>query len=647
LSDSTPDPRRKPYRELTLSSLLLGIGTGILLNMGICFAGLQIGFTIVGSTVAAVIGFGLLRGLLRRGSILEVNIFQTVASSVNTVNAGVIFTVPVLFLLGKEEQIDFASLALATIGGSILGVVLIIPLRKQIIDFERLRFPEGVAVAAILKSPGAGVEKARLLLAGIGIAALISGLTMIPLKEVRPASESQVAAAEPPNHEPLLSERIELGKALGLPAGLRLVFAVSLLSLGAGYLAGRHGLAILYGTLLNFWLLIPLALYLGWVPEGFSGFTPFDRASEDFHDYGKAEEFNGAFATFTSRPLGIGMILGGAIAGIAIALPALRAAISSLRSAGPGGRREEVSIGVLKGGMLLGFVLLLAAAKLSGGEHVAWGTALLASLAGGAWLWLAGLVVAQTTGRTDWSPLSGLALIAIALLMAIFGLEERSIVPAVTLGAAICVATSMCADMMTDLKAGYLVGARPARQQIAQIATCWIGPSIALATVVILWKAYAFGPEQARILHERAAAEGPEAAAAYERGGGTEAKLPRGIPVLGAPQAGALQGAIRIVLEQDIPVAKYLSGAALGLLVSLLVSPGLGVMVGLSLYLPFEYMIVFGLGGVVSILVSRWKGPRFAEEKGVPLAAGLIVGDALVGVGFAIYKVASSIGGAG
>ena len=153
----------RSYRELTPAALIGGVLVGALLNMGIVYAGLQIGFTIVGSTVAAVVGFGILRGILGKGSILEVNIFQTVASSVNTVNAGIIFTVPVLFLLGFEQDIHYGALLLAGIGGSLLGVVMIIPLRKQIIEFERLRFPEGVAVATILRSPGAGMEKARLL----------------------------------------------------------------------------------------------------------------------------------------------------------------------------------------------------------------------------------------------------------------------------------------------------------------------------------------------------------------------------------------------------------------------------------------------------------------------------------------------------
>ena len=77
--------------------------------------------------------------------------------------------------------------------------------------------------------------------------------------------------------------------------------------------------------------------------------------------------------------------------------------------------------------------------------------------------------------------------------------------------------------------------------------------------------------------------------------------------------------------------------------VSVLVSPGLGVMVGLSMYLPFSYMILFGLGGVTNILVRRFKGARFAEDKGVPLAAGFIVGDALIGVANAVIKVVHSL----
>ncbi len=655
-----PGLAEKPkYRELTPASLVGGILVGLILNMAICLAGLQIGFTIVGSTVAAVLGFGLLRGVLRQGSILEVNIFQTIASSVNTVNAGVIFTVPALFLMGRQEDINYWALALAVTAGSVLGVVMIIPLRKQIIELERLRFPSAVAVAAILKSPGAGVEKARLLVLSIVVSAIVTAFTKLTG-----------------------TDSVPLGEFLGLPASFHFVFVIPLMSLGAGYLAGRPGLAILYGTLLNFWILIPACILLGWVPTQFAG-TGLMEFSYDSGGDSSIGKFFGEFGKFTSRHLGIGMILGGAIAGIAIALPALKAAIASLRSSPDEGPREEVSLKTLNTGMAIGFLLLLVATKLSGGDHVSWPQAVLAAGVGGVWLWLSGLVVAQTTGRTDWSPLSGLALLATVIMMAILGTDANGLIPAVTVGAAICVATSMCADMMADLKTGYLIGSRPARQQVAQIATCWIGPGVSIFTVLLLWNAYAFGPNQAEELYKIKAAQGPEALAAYKEAGGAPDKLARGYPKLKAAQAVTLSQSIKLIQEatakddttndstegvtvakeielektdenmknggtrhskDPIPVKKYLAGALIGLLVSLLVSPGLGVMIGLSLYLPFEYMIVFGIGGLLSIFISRKYGTRLAEDKGIPIAAGLIVGDAIVGIIDAIIKVASSLG---
>ena len=178
-----------------------------------------------------------------------------------------------------------------------------------------------------------------------------------------------------------------------------------------------------------------------------------------------------------------------------------------------------------------------------------------------------------------------------------------------------------------------------------------------------------FGPAQAEVLYQRRlaetgieqqyldakAADQAASAAASAATAATDAFVaghsethglptvrPKGTPELGAPQAGALESAIKIVQGGDVPLGKYLAGALLGLVVSLLVSPGMGVMVGLSMYLPFEYMIVFGIGGILNILVSRWRGARFAEDKGVPIAAGLIVGDALVGVVHAVVKVSYS-----
>ena len=143
--------RTGPYPELTLTAVIVGYILGALITVSIGYASLILGFSIEGSELAAILGFGILRGILKRSSIVENNINQTIASAVNSASAGMMFTVPALFILG---QTDFNPLLMifSCIAGGILGVAFIIPLRKQMIDYERLTFPGGVAVAAILKS---------------------------------------------------------------------------------------------------------------------------------------------------------------------------------------------------------------------------------------------------------------------------------------------------------------------------------------------------------------------------------------------------------------------------------------------------------------------------------------------------------------
>ena len=146
------------YRELTLAAVLFGIVQGIILNIAFAYIALKLGFSLGGSAIAAILGYVFLRGILRRGTIVENNINQTIASSINSAGIGVVFVLPALFLLQSNGQINwtfsFWPLLIAGIGGAILGVVVIIPLRKQLIEIERLRFPTGVAVATIISSGG-------------------------------------------------------------------------------------------------------------------------------------------------------------------------------------------------------------------------------------------------------------------------------------------------------------------------------------------------------------------------------------------------------------------------------------------------------------------------------------------------------------
>ncbi|MFV2066748.1 MAG: OPT/YSL family transporter, partial [Pirellulales bacterium] len=311
------------YREITLSAVVFGVLVGAVMNAAITYAGLKIGFTLGGSAIAAVLGFGVLRGLLRRGTILETNIGQTVASAVNTSNSGVIFTVPVLFLTGHDMvagSADFWLITLACSAGAVLGAALIIPLRKQMIDIERLRFPTGTAVASILKSPGAGPAKAIVLLAGIAVGMAIFFPTQLGLLKIgalggHGLSHLPVVGIEADlAHGFVDDETVDVGKLVGLPSEMQLVFAIAPFALGAGYLTGRAGLYVLAGGLLAFFVITPLAFRMEWMPATVTA----DAAAQ----YGY-----GAY----NRPLGIGLLLGGGLMGILAALPAI---VQACRSVG-------------------------------------------------------------------------------------------------------------------------------------------------------------------------------------------------------------------------------------------------------------------------------------------------------------------------
>ena len=276
--------RRGPYPEFTLTALLVGYGLGILIALSIGYAALILGFSIEGSELAAILGFGILRGLMGRSSIIENNINQTIASAVNGASSGMMFSIPALFILNRT---DFNPIVLvfACIAGGVLGIAFIIPLRKQMIDFERLTYPGGVAVATILKSPGAGLKKAYYLLAGLAISAIVHYL-------------SQYYGYED----------FHLGDLIGMPDYMNGVWYISLLTLGAAYIAGKGGFFFIVGGFTCYWVLGPIMSAMGLLP------TPemLEVAGQTMPAYLRLQLF---------RPVGIGMLIGGAIMGLVLALP--------------------------------------------------------------------------------------------------------------------------------------------------------------------------------------------------------------------------------------------------------------------------------------------------------------------------------------
>ena len=839
-TNPAPGPKPKKYREVTLASIVFGVVVGAVMNAAITYAGLKIGFTIVGSAIAAVLGFGVLRGLLRKGTILETNIGQTIASAVNTPNSGVIFTVPVLLLLGYSltpADTDFWLITAACIAGAILGGAFIVPLRKQMLDIERLRFPSAVAVATILKSPGAGPKKAVVLVAGILLSALIAvpaqlpqlpspapveeldrlveegridRETMLRTLEIERWIEAGEAPAEIVEHgrlafelveakqantpevratlteaerdertlavrtleaavdhaaeagrlaiavamtdltdrsrigpyplelakrasqasdgelewealrdvkagwapltpfgyadlqirmpvevdedagtadfefnglgqdDPILTERvdrdrdgrpdllvtdsnIDVGRWLGLPDEAQFVFAIAPFALGAGYLTGKAGLLVLAGGILAYLVINPVLFAFGLMPETV-------RAHE-------AADFG---YSLINRPLGIGLLLGGALMGVVASLPAIKEAFKSIAGAGIAasgkGGRDELGLRVLVVAALAAVVLLFVAADLTGArsintvcpvtdervesfEHTAefngyviafadaevlaafegasderkldvartlnahksgWLSGLdphlraaLISIIGALWIWFAGIIIAQCTGMTDWSPISGMALLTVVLVMLLGG--PGGVVGAVLIGAALCVAITCAADMMADLKTGYLVGAVPKRQQTVELISTGIGPIITMGVILLI-------------------VAGNQQKFGLPIGPGTETV---------APQAQALEAVITGVQGGEMPYALYGLGAMLGGLLGLGAFSGLGVLVGLSMYLPMQYISTYGIGCLINIVVTKIMGRSWAEDWGVPLAAGFIVGEALLSLGVNITVLLS------
>lgn len=807
------------YREITFSAVLLGICLGVVMNAAITYSGLKIGFTIGGSAIAAVLGFAVLKGVLRKGSIVETNIVQTIASAVGNSNAGVIFTLPALLMMGVKFNVWL--MICACMAGGVLGVAFIVPARKQMIDLERLRFPSATAVAAILRAPGAGPAKALVLLMGVIISALVYLPTQLPLVQSRleasqlggdrvveadqetqarwrgedplfaashvftlpqeefdslaefPAPEPEAEDAtesdpvgddagtnegaeaadepavedpdgdglpetyftryasdevrrtqmlaewhesktvpeewvnrgrdqikriettkagkaraaelgvewiaaddsielgeedklavlaariqnavdegraapwnklrsvnhwaavpmpgyaavardaglrglvpreteerdaqpgvEPPQeglvleaHDRVVTsgEMVDLGAFLGVPVIFGLLFAITPLSFGAGFLTGRAGLVVLGGGLLAFVFIAPLAFSpYEWIPPS-TGFS-------DVSEVGRA---------LITRPLGIGMLMGGAFLGIVSALPAMKAAFGGLLASkgGSGGHeRDELSLKFLAFSVVASFGVLFAAAHFSespdaGGLLSAldpWIRHAIVAAIGTGWIWFAGIIIAQCTGMTDWSPISGLALLTVLVIMVL----TNEVVAAVMVGAALCVAISEAADMMGDLKTGYLVGAQPRRQQFMEILAVSIGPAVAIAVTIWLHKAFVLGGDD-----------------------------------FPAPQGQALEAAIRGIQGEGLPYMLYGTGILLGVLLGLGSFAGLGVLVGLSMYLPVFYIYTYGLGCVANLVTEKIKGKEWTSEWCTPFFGGVIIGESVLGLIFAAIVV--------
>ena len=308
------------------------------------------------------------------------------------------------------------------------------------------------------------------------------------------------------------------------------------------------------------------------------------------------------------------MLIGAALGGIIAAFPLMLSAFKSLRDAAREGGSSDgdemplrnLVIGVFGGALILIGVTYYCV------DDMGLGTAVVMAVLGTIWVWIAGVIVSECVGRTNWSPLSGMTLIAVTLLIVIASqssLDDTSVIIAsMFLGGAMCVGISQASDMMLDLKSGYLVGAQPKMQQYGQLIGTWLGPIVVIFVILALDSSYGLGSED-----------------------------------LPAPQGTALATVIQGVIGDEVPSYRYTAGGGLGLLLALSGLGGIGVQVGLGFYMPFDIVLTYTIGCTLRVMFNQWGNRKFVEGTCVPIAAGLIVGEALVGVGNAVYKVAQSL----
>ncbi len=596
--------------QLTLRAVLLSIVLAVILAAANTYLGLFAGLTIASAIPAAVVSMGVLR-LLGGGTILENNIVQTGASAGSSIASGVIFTIPALVILGYWKDFQYSwVLAIAGLGG-LLGVLFSVPLRRSLIVDQGLAFPEGKAAAEVLKTgenPGQGIKllAGSALLGGLLKLAAGSGLRLIP-------DTAQIAGW--------------FGKTLGY-AGTNLSPAL----FGVGYIVGLNiGIVVFAGGFIGWNLGIPL------YTNFFLDSDPQLMASITASCGGIGGDAICAANTIWSaqiRYLGVGaMLIGGVWTLISLRnslFSGMRSGMSAARS-GAGNTiahtEQDIPMKWIGIGLILFTLPLLALYQSIVGQwHVSVPMTVIMVVAGFLFVsvsaYMAGLV-----GSSN-NPVSGITIATIlfaAIVLVVLLGRDSSIgaVSAIMIGAVVCCAACIGGDNLQDLKAGYIVGATPWKQQV-MLAIGAVSSALVMAPVLnILDKAYGIG-----VVSE-----------AHPN------------PLL-APQATLMASVAKGIFGGELPWNTIGIGAGIGALIiafdawlksrkSHFRVPVLACAVGI--YLPIELSVPILAGGIVAWLVERRFGIKADDpdkekvhQRGMLFAAGLITGEALMGIGIAV-----------
>ncbi len=581
-------PADRVMPELTVTSIVMGMLLAVIFGAANAYLGLRVGMTVSASIPAAVISMGVIRVIMKRNSILESNMVQTIGSAGESLAAGAIFTMPALFLWAEEGLCDMPSLVeitLIALCGGVLGVLFMVPLRNALIvkEHETLLYPEGTACADVLLAGEEGGANASTVFSGMGLAAafkfVVDGLKVLP---------SDVAFA-------FKSFKGEIGMEV-YPA-----------LLGVGYIVGPQIASYMFvGSVIGWMVIIPLICLFG--PDTWLYPADVGTTIADLYAAGGAAKIWSTYVKY----IGAGAIATGGIISLIKSLPLIittfRDSIKSMKG-GKNTNTARTAQDLPMQMILFGIVAMIL---------IIWVVpAIPVTLLGAAIIVVFGFFFATVSSRmvglvgSSNNPVSGMAIAT--LLIATMSIKASGktgidgMTAAIAIGSVICIVAAIAGDTSQDLKTGYLLGATPKKQQMGEIIGVVVS-GLAIGGVLYLLNA------------------------AWGYGG---AEVP-------APQATLMKMIVEGIMGGNLPWNLVFVGVFLAIALEILRIPVMPFAIGL--YLPIYLNASIMIGGVVRMFMDRRKNVDEETKTkqttdGTLYCAGMIAGEGLVGILLAIFAV--------
>ncbi len=578
-------PVEKITPEITVTSIIMGVLLAVIFGAANAYLGLRVGMTVSASIPAAVIAMGVIRVLMRKNSILESNIVQTIGSAGESLAAGAIFTLPALFLWAAEGKMEKPGIleitAIALIGG-LLGVFFMVPLRNALIVKEHgvLPYPEGTACSEVLLAGEEGGAKASTVFAGMGFAALFKFI-IDGLKAV--SGEISVSV-----------------KGFAGEIGTQIYPAV----MSVGYICGARISSYMFaGGVLSWLVIIPLIVLFGADMTLYPGSQPI----------GEIFAAGGAGAIWGTyiRYIGAGALAAGGIISLVKSLPLI---IKTFGGAVKGMAGSKVDTNDRTSKDLSMKFVFAAIAVLT---LLVWLIPVIpVSLIGAVIIVVFGFFFATVSSRmvglvgSSNNPVSGMAiatLLIATLILKVTGAEGiAGMCSAIAIGSVICIVSAIAGDTSQDLKTGYLLGATPKKQQIGEIIGV-VSAALAIGgTLYLLDSAWGFGTDE-----------------------------------LAAPQATLMKLITEGVMEGNLPWALVFIGVFIAVIVEIVGIPVLPFAIGV--YLPVQLNACIMVGGLIRLAFDKLKKDKKEKDAivndGILFCSGMIAGEGLVGILLALLAV--------